>query len=224
MRRSAAVVALVLSAAVPTAAAAAPRVQMMVVGRTKTLVAARAITLKRTTVKIGHRRCAVPAGTALAGLVATHVAVRVTDVAGCDPASMFVRQIGPDANRGLGGWEYKIGTRDPSAGAGDPAGRVRAGQQVLWYWCVRAGDCQRTLSLSIRFLGKIRIARVHVRGYDDTGHARAIAGATVHFGALTFTTNPRGIANVPMTPGRYTVYADKPGLVQSFPTKVAISG
>jgi hypothetical protein len=219
--RRAVLAALTFLAVATPGAAAAVKVPMMVVGRTQTLLAARNVTLKPASVTIGHRHCAVPAGTALAGLLAARLPVHVTDVAGCDPASMFVKRIGRDANRGQAGWEYKVGHTDPSAGAADPAGRLRAGQQVLWYWCVRAGACQRTLDLAIRF--KNKSARIRVRGYDDTGHGGPVAGATVHFGSTTLTTDSRGIATIPLTAGRYVVYATKPGLVQSFPTTVGIT-
>ncbi len=218
MRRAILIVA-VLAGAAP--AAAAPRVEMMVVGRSHPLLGARTVTLKQGKVRIGHRRCKVPAGTALAGLLAARLPVGVSDVAHCDPASMFVRRIRGEANHGLGGWEYKVGLSDPSAGAADPAGRLRAGQTLLWYWCIRAGACQRTLDLSFQF--HHGVARVTVRGYDDTGHGKLIAGATVHFGTRLLTTNTRGYVDVPSTPGRYLVYASKRGMVQSFPTEVGVT-
>jgi hypothetical protein len=213
--------ALAVLGLVPASAAAATRVQMMVVGRSATLLSARTVTLSRTSVRIGHRNCKVPAGTALAGLLSVRLPVRVTDVAGCDPAAMFVRRIREDANHGLGGWEYKVGHADPSAGAADPAGRIGGGQRLLWYWCVRAGACQRTLDLSFQF--HHGVARVTVRGYDDNGHGRLVGGATVHFGTLALRTNSGGYVDVPSAPGRYLVYATKAGMVQSFPTEVGVS-
>ena len=66
-----------------------------------------------------------------------------------DAAGLLVTRIGPDRNRGQRGWVYKVGRRRP-AGAGDPGGafgngRLRGGQRVIWFYCVRAADCQRTL-------------------------------------------------------------------------------
>lgn len=220
MRRQLLSVVSLLAVTAPSAAAAA-NVDMMVVGRTQTLLSARAVRSPRGTVRIGHRHCAVPSRTALAALLAARLPVRVTDVAGCDPASMFVRRIGSDTNHGPGGWEYKIGHADPSAGAADPTGRLRPGQRLLWYWCTRAGACQRTLDLNFMF--KHGVARITARGYDDTGHSRPVPGATVHFGSMSLTTNSRGIVDVPSTPGRFLVYATKPGLVQSFPTTVGVT-
>jgi len=110
-------------AAAASAAAASPAVEMMVVGKTRTLVAPRSVTVKATTVKIGRRRCRVAAGTALAALIDARAKPRVTNVAGCDPASMFVTKVGPDANRGIAGWQYKIGHTSPSFSAGSTSGR-----------------------------------------------------------------------------------------------------
>src|SRR5581483_2644528 len=189
--------------------------------RTHTLLGARTVTLAQGRIRIGHRNCRVPAGTALSGLIAAGLPVGVSDVAGCDPASMFVRRVGGETNHGLGGWEYKVGHSDPSAGSADPAGRLRGGLQLLWYWCVRAGACERTLDLSFHF--HHGVARITVHGYDDTGHGRPIPGATVHFGTTSLRTNSGGYVDVPSTPGRYLVYATKPGMVRSFPNVVGVT-
>ena len=213
-------VAAPLAATVSAAVAKPPTVEMMVVGKTRTLMAPRSVALKATSITIGRRRCNVAAGTALAGLVDARLKPRVTNVAGCDPASMFVTKIGPDTNRGSAGWEYKVGHASPSPSAGDPGGRLRAGQQLVWFWCTRASACQRTLALTISGNRLSAGNRVTVTGYDDNGHGRRIAGATVHLDATTVTTAADGTATVTVTPGRHTVYATKTGLVQSFPTVV----
>jgi len=194
--------------------AAVPQVPMMVAGRYRMLLRPRYVALRGGHLRIGHRLCAVPAGTALAGLLAAGVRVRASDAAGCDPASMFVTRIGPDANRGVGGWEYKVGHSDPSAGAADPAGRLRKGQSLLWYWCTRAGACQRTLSVAVSF--PANSARVTVVGYDGTGQGKRIAGATVHFDSHSYRTNASGVVKVPLASGEHTIYATKRGLVRSF--------
>jgi hypothetical protein len=197
--------------ATATAPRGVPTVQMMVVGHTRTLATARTIKLSAQKIRIGRRSCTVPAGTALAGLIASHRRLRVTDVAGCDPASMFVTKVGPDANHGIQGWEYKVGHKSPSTGAGDPSGRLRQGQQLLWFWCLRASACEQTLTVTL----KGRSARVV--GYDDNGHGKVIAGATVHLDRLTATTGADGTAKLTIVPGRHTLYASKRGLVASFP-------
>ncbi len=225
MRARAAIAALLavaapLAATATAAAARPPTVPMMVVGKTRTLMAARSVSLKATSIKIGRRRCSVAAGTALAGLVDARLKPRVTNAAGCDPASMFVTKVGPDANHGSAGWEYKINHTSPSPSAGDPGGRLRAGQQLVWFWCARASACQRTLALTVSGSRLSATSRVTVTGYDDNGHGRRIAGATVHVDATMVTTGADGTATVTLTPGRHTLYATKTGLVQSFPTVV----
>jgi len=225
MRTRAVAIALLAVAAPPAAAASAaaakpPTVAMMVVGKTRTLMAARSVALKANSIKIGRRRCAVAAGTALTGLIDARLKPRVTNVAGCDPASMFVDKIGPDANRGIAGWEYKVGHASPSPSAGDPGGRLRAGQQLVWFWCTRASACQRTLALSVSGNRLSAATRVTVTGYDDNGHGTRIAGATVHVDSTTAVTGADGTATVLLTPGRHTLFATKTGLVQSFPTVV----
>jgi hypothetical protein len=210
-----------LLAAIPASALASTGV--MVVGPSSTLrgpTTLRTVTARRVT--IGHRHCAVPARTALAALLATRVRVRVTDQAGCDPASMFVTRIGSVANRGVGGWEYKVGHRDPSLSAADPSGRLRGPVELLWYFCVRAGACQRTLSVSSSFIPSQQELSVTVVGYDSNGHSVPEAGATVHLGSATATSDANGHASFPLSTGTRTLYATKAGLVRSFPATVGV--
>ena len=221
MRRTITVASVLGALLAPAGASAAPSVQMMVVGRTKTLLNPRAVTLRAGTVKVGHRHCKVPAGTALSGLLSARLAPRVTDAGGCDPASMFVTKVRHDANHGQAGWEYKIGHVAPSFGAGDPGGRLHAGQQLLWFWCLRASSCQRTLSLTSQVRGGMD--QFHVVGYDDNGHGRSVSGATVHIGSLKKVTNAHGWVSVALKPGNYEVFATKSGLVRSFPSHVGVA-
>jgi hypothetical protein len=229
---TAAAAAAALGAAAPPARSAhgarsALKVEMMVVGRARTLLGARTVKLGAGSVKIGRRKCPVPAGTALAELLAARLPIRVTDAAGCDSASMFVTRVGSDTNRGVAGWEYKVGHSSPSFGAGDPGGRLRAGRQLLWFWCASASACQRTLAVvpaaARASAGSLLV--VHVVGYDDNGHGQAVTGATVHLGPSSATTGPGGAAQltVPRTPGRYQLSAGKARLVTSFPVEVVIT-
>jgi hypothetical protein len=63
-----------------------------------------------------------------------------------------------------------------------------------------------------------------VRGYDDQGRGRAIAGATVRLGRAHALTGAQGVARVaaPATAGRARVYATAPGLVRSFAEEIAV--
>ncbi len=220
MRRIALATILAALVAAPHAAAAT-KVQIMVVGKTQTLVKPRLVTLGKRSVKIGHKHCSVPARTALSGLLATHLSLRITDAGGCDPASMFVRRVRKDANHGQAGWQYKVGHTSPSFGAADPGGKLRGGKQLLWFWCTRANDCQRTLAVTAQF--KANTTRFHVVGYDDNGHGKAVGGATVHAGSQTLTTNARGWASGTLPPGQYQVYATKNGMVRSFQIGVGVA-
>ena len=62
-------------------------------------------------------------------------------------------------------------------------------------------------------------------GYDDNGHAIAIAGATVQLGSVTAVTGPGGSVTVtaPARTGRYRLAAHGPGLVPSFPVQVTVT-
>ena len=84
--------------------------------------------------------------TPLAGLANSRVAtLRLRDFAACskrssDAGGLFVSGIGSDRNRGSDGWVYKVGNLLGTAGAADPSGsfgrgRLRAGARVTWFWC-----------------------------------------------------------------------------------------
>src|SRR4051794_41760994 len=79
-----------------------------------------------TTVKGGRKRCAVAAGTPLAALVRSGIGpLSLRDYGSCsnnpaDAASLFVKGIGSDRNRGSDGWGYKAGNVLGTAGAGGP--------------------------------------------------------------------------------------------------------
>jgi len=221
MRRAITTAAVAVTLIVAAGASAAPSVQMMVVGRTKTLFGPRDVKLRPGRVKVGHRHCPVPGGTAVAGLLSARLAPRVSDVAGCDPASMFVTRVRHDANHGQAGWEYKVGHAAPSFGAGDPGGKLRSGEQLLWFWCLRASACQRTLAVTSKFRGAT--AEFHVVGYDDNGHGRAVSEATVHIGTVKKVTNSHGWASALLAPGQYQVFATKSGMVRSFSSKVGVA-
>ncbi len=203
-----------------------PSVQMMIVGRARTLSGARSVRLGSRAIRIGRKHCSVPAATPLAGLLAARLPVVVTDASGCDPAAMFVRQVGPDRNHGIAGWEYKVGAASPSFGAGDPGQRLRAGTRLLWFWCRRATACQHTLALRATPAAPARgtAFTVTVLGYDDNGHGAPVSGAVVGFAGQSTTSGAGGVATLtaPATPGRYSLSAGKPGLVAPFPLELSV--
>jgi hypothetical protein len=209
-------------------AAAALSVQAMVVGQSGAIVSpARTVRPAAFTVTVAHgRRCAVGAATPLAELQALRVHYSVRDYASCsrnprDAGGLFVYRVAGQANSGADGWVYKINQRAGTAGAGDPAARVRPGQQVLWFWChMTGGSCQHTLGLSAALTGQS--VAITVLGYDDNGHGTAVAGAQVSFAGASATSGPDGVATFTAAPGSYTATATANGLVPAFPLQVAV--
>jgi len=224
-------IALALLVAAP-AAAEAKSVTAMVVGKTRTLEDAKKVKLvTKRRVKVGGHRCTVAGDTALGALAALRMKVRVRDYGSCgrrpaDASSLFVRRIGPDANRGQDGWVYKIGRRSPSTGAADTTGRrLHGGERVLWFWChARAdGGCQRTLEATPDRSGAApgEQLRVTVRGYDNDGRGALVEGATVVLGGAAAVTGADGVATITVpAAGRLRLTASKDGLVRSFPRVV----
>jgi hypothetical protein len=224
--------------AAPAAADARGQVDVMIVGKSRVLVPAKPVPLKKRFARINGKRCALGRATPLSALAGTGASFRLVDYGACsrrprDAGSLYVRQIGPDRARGRDGWVYKVGRRSGSGGAADPAGpfgtgrMLRRGQQVLWFWCVKdaADSCQRTLETSSAgSVGPGASLAVTVRGYDESGKGVAIEGATVRFGDATAVTDTGGVATVttPAAAGRYAVQASKPGLVLSFPRTVTV--
>ncbi len=222
---------LLVAAVIATPAAeAAPRVHQLVVFRDGGAVQKTTGT-RATRVRVGRRRCAVGDATPLAGLARSRVGrLRVRDFGACssrprDAAGLIVTGIRSDRNRGQRGWVYKVGPRAGTAGAADPAGpfgngRLRAGQRLTWFYCVRAGDCQRTLEVSATpVAGGIEAT---VRGYDDAGDGVLVEGATVRASGVTGVTDADGTVRLTLPPGTHRVVARKAGLVRSFTERVEV--
>ncbi|MFL6030026.1 MAG: hypothetical protein ACJ74D_08355 [Gaiellaceae bacterium] len=230
MIRAGIAIAAVLASAGAAApyAEAAPRFDQLVVFRDGTSKSEVVGTARTHTRASGHR-CGVPRATPLAALVRSEVAkLAVRDFSGsCDPASLFVRAIGPDENHGESGWVYKVGNRQGTTSAADPtgpfgSGRLKRRVHVTWFYCVfRAGGCQRTLGLRVRDDGGGTVS-ARVKAYDDEGRGTLLAGATVHAGSRTAETDANGVATLNLAPGTHRLYAEKKGSVRSFTEKVRI--
>jgi hypothetical protein len=221
-------IAVVSLAALAPPAAAAARVDQMVVFRSG---AARVShpAMAQTTVKVGGRTCAVAAATPLAALVRSGIGpLSLRDYGSCskrpaDGGSLFVAAIGPDRNLGSDGWVYKAGNVLGTAGAADPAGplgrgRLRAGARVTWFWChvtTANGGCPHTLAVAAVPAGAGMLA-VHVRHYDDHGKAGTAASAVVHAGSRTAAAGLDGVAHFALPAGRHRVWAEQPGQIRSF--------
>jgi hypothetical protein len=222
MRRLVLLVALVV---VPSAAAAP--VQTMVVGRGGVLLGARTLAVGPATVTASGHGCRVPAASGLAVLAAARraggPAFRVRQQGGCQ--GLYVFQVGHDRAAGQNGWVYKVAHATPSTGAGETTSQIRAGARVVWFWCRHGGaGCQRTLDVSAGAVAKAgRAQRVTVRGYDDNGRGRPVAGALVRLGPVTARTGATGVATLRAPRhGTYRLTATRPGMVPAFPLVVRV--
>jgi hypothetical protein len=205
----------------------------MVAGRGgAVLQPAKKVQMRTRTARVGGRACTLGARTPLGLLLGTRLKPRLRDYGSCgraaaDSSSLYVVAVAGQAERGRGGWVYKVGRRVPGTGAGDPSSRVRAGARLLWFWCEQdiRGGCQRTLQVQPerRKATPGQSLRVTVRGFDDNGRGTLVEGATVRLGASTAITGPDGVATVtvPVRGGRVT--AERDGMIRSFPVGVTAS-
>lgn len=236
MRRAAAIGLVLAAGALPAApadAARPPAVRQLVVlptgqGYQETLRAT------ETTVRVGRRRCRVGAATPLAALARADLPrLAIDDFGRCsrrarDAAGLYVRAIGRHSGRGSDGWVYKVGNRQATAGAADPAGpfgrgRLPSRARVTWFYCrfdEAARGCQRTLAVRAR--PEPGGVAVRVLAYDDRGRAIPGAGATVRSGDVTATADADGLARLALPPGGHVVRAEQDGLVRSFDEAVRV--
>jgi hypothetical protein len=222
-----------------TSAAAAARVQAMVVGKNGVLVKPATVRARATSVRASGRRCAVAASTPLAALVAAlaraQVAYRVRDFGSCanadprDSGQLFVNRIGKERNSGQDGWVYKIDDRALGRGAADA--RLRTGDRLVWLYCeqdLESGGCQRSLrAVPARRSGLAgESLKVSVFGYDDKRARRPVPAALVthsagdkKIGSATTAADGTALLTFPV-PGRYRIAATAVGLVPSFPVRI----
>lgn len=226
-------ITLALVAAAAPAAAAAPRVDQLVVFRSGA-ASQKPVDAHATRVRVSRRTCAVGGATPLAGLVNSRIAtLRLKDYAACskraaDAGGLFVAGIGRDRNRGSDGWVYKVGNVLGTAGAADPSGsfgsgRLRAGARVTWYWCrvTKAdGGCPQTLTVT-RVSAANGTLTVRVRRYDDHGRAKPAAGARLHVGGAEAVADANGLARIAVASGTHSVWAEQPGRIRSFRVRMA---
>jgi hypothetical protein len=216
--------------AAPSAHAAPPKVKQLVVFRDGDAVQKTTGT-RAARVNVRGRRCTVGNATALAGLARSRVGrLRVRDFGACswrprDASGLIVTGIRADRNRGQRGWVYKVGRRAATAGAADMdgpfgRGRLRAGQRVTWFYCVRAGDCQRTLE--VRATAVSGGITATVRGYDDAGVGAPVEGASVTASGVTGVTAADGTVDLNLPPGTHRIVARKDGLVRSYTERVEV--
>lgn len=214
------------------AGAATPRVETMVVARDGSTYGPKRVRAKAARVRSSGRRCRVRSGLPLTALAALHRAGGPAFRTRGSCSSLYVFQVGRDREAGTGGWVYKVGTRAGTVGAGDPSGpfgtgrRLRSGQRVLWYWCVAAGRCQRTLAVRLSSPDAATGAPFRVRAisYDGQGRGRFEPSVSVAIAGSRAVTGADGLATLraPSRTGRFRVRASARGLVPSFPEVLTV--
>jgi hypothetical protein len=213
--------AAVLAAPAP-AGAAGPRVEARIIDRSGDVVGPRTVRVDQVRFRSSGRSCRLRSGSPVG--VLRELGARFRARGACD--SVYVFQVGGDRGTGAQGWVYKVGRRLPSVSASDPSARLRTGQRVTWFWCVRAGNCQRTLEVvpEARTVAPGGSLRVRVRAYDDFGRGRNQGGALVSLGTSTAVTAADGTATLtaPADPGRVTLLAERDGLVPSFAERISV--
>jgi hypothetical protein len=221
--------ALILAAAL---AAPAPAVDVMVVGQERVLRAPTEVRLTERTVAVAGRRCRVGAATPLAVLAGLRLRLQLRDYGRCGRSpraatGLYVRAVNRERERGDEGWVYKVGRKAGTLGAADTSGAgLKDGQRVTWFWCVQAGNCQRTLEVKPERTTAApgEALRVTVRGYDDLGRGSAVNGATVRLGSASAVTGRDGTATLtaPTQTGNLALEAERGGMVPAFPAEVRV--
>ena len=159
------------------------------------------------------------------------------DYGACSRAARRVRLALRALDRRRAGAAARTAGSTRSAAASDPPApptrparsatgrRLRSGQKVLWFWCVKDAGGRLPAHARGRRAADRR-ARcapfpATVRGYDENGGGVPVAGVEVAPGAVT---DASGAATVtaPAAAGTLTLRAEAPGLVQAFPRKVTV--
>jgi hypothetical protein len=222
-----------------SAARAAPRVQVMVVGKSRTVVEAVTLRARPTVVRGSGRACKVTGSTPLAALLAAlrreRVGLHVRDFGQCErrngrsSGQLFVDRVARDRNRGEDGWVYKVNDFARNVGAADASGaRLRDGSRVLWLYCTLGAatrSCQRSLRVATQTPGGPpgSSLRVLVEGFDNERRGIPVAGATVTLGTANAVTDATGHATLVLpAAGSHTLVATAPGAIPSFPLKVKV--
>ena len=218
---AAAVVAGLTAAGSGSAVAAAPLVQLQVVGKSGILAGPKKVSAVSFTTVVGsgskRRNCTVAGGTPLAALKASGITFGIKDFGACsrniiDSASLYVDSVRSLAGTGMQGWSYKVNNSAGTAGAADPSGPFGAGllkpnARVLWFWCVydpTTYACQRNLVITAPAKASLgKPFTVSVKACDDSNSCSAAANVRVSLnggqsvvtassGTVTFTASAAG--------------------------------
>ena len=234
-----ALVAVMAGASAPQANAVAPRVQVMVTGKTGILLPPKTVDASAFTATVAGRRCLIPQGTPLAALGAAGVSMHLKDFGHCsskavDESGIYADQIAGITGVGMAGWMFKVNNVAGTAGAADgsgPFGRgpLASGARVLWFWC-ETYPCQRTLAVTAPTSAHLsEYVTARVLAYDDNGGSIPAAGVKISLGMYSAITDSGGYGRVrtPAGAGMYYINAidqTKPGghfRAPAFPAGIA---
>lgn len=128
--------------------------------------------------------------------------------------AVLVQRIGPDANAGTVGWQYRVNHVAPPTG---PDQRTLAeGDSVLWYYGAAEGARALEVAPSSDRVGTGGGFVVTVTSYAADGTAAPAAGAAVRYGAATAAADAAGRATfVAQAPGTQAVSATRAGDIRS---------
>lgn len=126
----------------------------------------------------------------------------------------LVQRIGPDANAGTVGWQYRVNRVAPPVGA--DARALGQGDRVLWYYGAADGARELEVTPATDRVPAGALFRVEVTSYAADGSAAPAAGARVRYGAATATADGAGAAAfVAQGAGTLTVSATRAGDIRS---------
>lgn len=128
--------------------------------------------------------------------------------------STLVQRIGPDANAGTVGWQYRVNHVSPPVGADQRA--LAQGDSALWYYGASDGARELDVAPSADRVAAGAGFTVAVTSYAADGSAAPGAGATVSYGAASAVADAAGRASfVAQAAGTRPVAATRAGDIRS---------
>jgi hypothetical protein len=129
-------------------------------------------------------------------------------------SATLVQRIGPDANAGVVGWQYRVNHVSPAVGADQRA--LAQGDAALWYFGASDGARELDVAPSSDRVRAGDAFTVAVTSYAADGAAAPGAGATVTYGAASATADASGRASfVAQAAGTRAVGATRAGDIRS---------
>jgi hypothetical protein len=129
-------------------------------------------------------------------------------------SSILVQRVGPDANAGSVGWQFRVDHVAPPVGADKET--LAQGDTVLWYYGASDGARELDVAPSGDRVAKGAPVTVTVTSYAADGASEPGSGATVRYGGATAVADAAGTATfVAQGNGTQTVSATRAGDIRS---------